>query len=71
MVEMSELRILLNKQVVLKWGKKEYTGKITIIDEDSETFSYEYDNEYQSAGIGGCAHRRNIIQIDGNTIYLK
>lgn len=71
MVEFGEIKKLLNKEVVFKWGEKERQGKITIINEDSETFHYEYSDPEYSAGAGGAAHRSNVVRIEGNIVIFN
>ena len=70
LVEFDEIKKLLNKEVTFKCAGKERYGKITKINEDSETFHYEYADPDLSAGAGGTAHRINVVKIEGNTVFF-
>lgn len=71
MVEFDEIKKLLNKEVLFIWGSKERRGKITILDEDSKCFHYEYSDPNQSAGMGGVACSVNVIKIEGNNVIFN
>lgn len=71
MVEMDMIKSLLNKNVHLIWGEKERIGKITKINEESNTFNYLYNLEEYSEGMGGTAHIREIIEIQGNKVIFS